>query len=599
MKAIIKSFTFSWKLVWEACGASVLLYLLIDVLQSLIPLLDLYFLNVLLENITAKDHDGIVLSVALIILTTASGIFLSGLQGVVSDHVGEKSDESFNKLILNKLNKMPFEILDTSEGRDKIDYASMCSTFVCDEIPFGVFNILRNIYTFVIAAIILVKYNIVFFILFLLLTIPGILLDYMFNKKTDELSRKTAPDIRKMNYYRWMLVDGWPAKDVRMYDLTDSIKERYNAEKSKFYKKTRQLDNKRTCASIVAEVIRRAGELIFVLFVILDALRGDLTIGDVVLFTGYAVIISETFSSIINRFVGYVKFDSETVMPEFFEFMEYPSVEESSGTRKLTKFESLTFENVWFKYPTSDDYVLKGASFTLYVGDKISIIGINGAGKSTIIKLMLGLYQIDSGKILINGYPMNEYDLHDIRKLFSVLFQNFVQYPLTLRENVALSDLEKIQYDVEIESVLRQSGVYDDLKPKLQNGLNSYMTRQFNDKGTELSKGQWQKIALARAYFKNAQITVFDEPSAALDAQAEDQIFSDFEKISDGKTAIMISHRISSARSSNKIIVLDGGIIAETGSHAELVANNGLYAKLYMLQKKKYTMGEENENETV
>lgn len=146
MKAIIKSFTFSWRLVWDACGASVLLYLLIDVLQSLIPLLDLYFLNVLLENITAKDHDGIMLSVALIILTTASGIFLSGLQGVVSDHVGEKSDESFNKLILNKLNKMPFEILDTSEGRDKIDYASMCSTFVCDEIPFGVFNILRNIY---------------------------------------------------------------------------------------------------------------------------------------------------------------------------------------------------------------------------------------------------------------------------------------------------------------------------------------------------------------------------------------------------------------------------------------------------------------------
>jgi len=317
------------------------------------------------------------------------------------------------------------------------------------------------------------------------------------------------------------------------------------------------------------------------------------------LFTGYAVIISETFSSIINRFVGYVKFDSETVMPEFFEFMEYPSVEESSGTRKFTKFESLTFENVWFKYPTSDDYVLKGASFTLYAGDKMSIIGINGAGKSTIIKLMLGLYQIDSGKILINGYPMKEYDLHDIRKLFSVLFQNFVQYPLTLRENVALSDLKKIQYDAEIESVLRQSGVYDDLKPKLQNGLNSYMTRQFNDKGTELSKGQWQKIALARAYFKNAQITVFDEPSAALDAQAEDQIFSDFEKISDGKTAIMISHRISSARSSNKIIVLDGGIIAETGSHAELVAKNGLYAKLYMLQKKKYTMEEENENETV
>ena len=205
---------------------------------------------------------------------------------------------------------------------------------------------------------------------------------------------------------------------------------------------------------------------------------------------------------------------------------------------------------------------------------------------------MLGLYEIQSGRILINGYPMSDYDMRDVRKLFSALFQSFVQYPLTLRENIALSSLERMDNSDEIEGVLTQSGVYEDIKPKLENGLDSFMTRQFADKGTELSKGQWQKIALSRAYFKNAPIIIFDEPSAALDAEAEDRIFKNFESISDGKTGIMISHRISSARMSNKIIVLDGGKITEQGTHDELVALDGLYAKLYDLQREKYTVKE-------
>lgn len=141
---------------------------------------------------------------------------------------------------------------------------------------------------------------------------------------------------------------------------------------------------------------------------------------------------------------------------------------------------------------------------------------------------MLGLYEIDSGRILINGYPMSDYDIKDIRKLFSALFQNFVQYPLTLRDNIALSDYSRADKDSEIIEALVQSGLYDDIKPKLKNGLDSYMSRNFDDNGTELSKAQWQKAALSRAYFKNAQIVIFDEPSAALDAEAEDRIFRNF-----------------------------------------------------------------------
>ena len=189
---------------------------------------------------------------------------------------------------------------------------------------------------------------------------------------------------------------------------------------------------------------------------------------------------------------------------------------------------------------------------------------------------------------MINGYPVSDYNISDVRRMFSALFQNFVQYPLSLRDNIALSDYDRASDDDAVISALKQSGVYDEMQEMLTNGLDSFMTRQFDDNGTELSKGQWQKVALSRAYFKNADILIFDEPSAALDAEAEDRIFKNFEDISEGKTGIMISHRISAARMSNKIIVLDGGIITECGSHDELVEKNGLYAKLYNLQKEKY-----------
>ena len=262
--------------------------------------------------------------------------------------------------------------------------------------------------------------------------------------------------------------------------------------------------------------------------------------------------------------------------------------DDTNGTRELTEFQSLEFDDVWFKYPYTDKYVLSGASFRMNRGDKLSIVGINGAGKSTIIKLMLGLYEAESGKILVNGYPMEEYRLRDIRKLFSVLFQSFVQYPLTVRENIALSDLDRLEDDEGIVKAMELGDIYPDMEPKMKSGLDSVMTRSFDDEGIELSKGQWQKVALSRAYFKNSPIVVFDEPSAALDAEAEDKIFRNFEKIACDRTGIMISHRISASRTANHIIVLDGGKIVEDGTHDALIERGGLYARFYNLQKEKY-----------
>ena len=203
---------------------------------------------------------------------------------------------------------------------------------------------------------------------------------------------------------------------------------------------------------------------------------------------------------------------------------------------------------------------------------------------------MLGLYEIESGDILINGYSMNDYDIQDIRNMFSVLFQNFVKYPFTFRENIGLSDYKRMGNEEELYRCMERSGITEDIIEKLHKGIDSNMMRKFDDEGVELSKGQWQKVAISRTYFKNADVIVFDEPSSALDAEAEDRVFEKFKDISKNKTGIMISHRISSSKLANKVIVLDGGKIVEMGTHEELLQEEGLYAKLYNLQKHKYTM---------
>lgn len=590
MKLFFRCIGYSVKLVYRSSGLMLPVYFLLNILGSTWGLFGTYALKQILDNLSGVDlkMSLILLWVGLYVLSLVANQANTSVQSILHDSIFKKAEHLCECELVEQLMYLPLSVIDSSAGKDMIDDVRYGKNIVVNT-TFRVVRVISFLYTFVVAFATLVSFNVFYSLLFLFLTVPGILLNDVFDRKAEKLRRKTAPDVRKFCYYRWMLTDAWPAKDVRMYDLTEPIRRRYDEEKSRYLTANKRLDKKKTRSLLFAELLRESGEIAFTAFVVYQAIRGQISIGDVALYIGFALTVSNSFTNILYVFTTIYSW--ATVIERVIDFFALKT-EQNHAVRKLEAFQTLTFDNVYFKYPHTEKYVLTGVSFTLNQGDKLSIVGINGSGKSTMIKLMLGLYEIESGQILINGYPMSDYDIKDVRKLFSVLFQNFVQYPLTLRENIALSSPERMNDRDEIESVLRQSGVYEDLEPKLENGLDSFMTRQFDDKGTELSKGQWQKIALSRAYFKNASIIIFDEPSAALDAEAEDRIFKNFESISDGKTGIMISHRISSARMSDKIIVLDGGKITEQGTHEELVSRDGLYSKLYNLQREKYAVKE-------
>ena len=579
-------------MIYKSSRLWIVIYFLLSLALSTFGLASTYALKYLLDALTVENTvlqsiiTWIVVYIAILLLSQGA----KSVQDILYNTIFQKAAHLYDCRLSEKLSALPLSVIDSSEGKDTVDdvrYAKNTAVYL----TYRLVRLFSLAYTFGVAFAALMLFNVWFSLLLLLLTVPGMILQLMYDKKTEDLRRKQAPDVRKFCYYRWMLTDPWPAKDVRMYDLTEPIKSRYDEVKKEYLTANKRLDKKKLRSMLFSEIILRAGEILFTAFVIWKAVNAEIGIGDVALYVGLALSAVNAFEGFMN--IGLMTYTRTTeVMSRVFDFFAIPTGGKS-GTRILETFESLVFRNVCFKYPHTQKDVLKGVSFTLNKGDKLSLVGINGSGKSTIIKLMLGLYEIESGEILINGYPMSDYDIRDVRKLFSVLFQSFVQYPLSLRDNIALSDYDRAANDDAIISSLKQNGVYDELHEKLENGLDSYMTRRFDDKGTELSKGQWQKIALSRAYFKNAKIFIFDEPSAALDAEAEDRIFNNFESISEGKTGIMISHRISAARMSNKILVLDGGIVTESGTHDELIEKNGLYARLYNLQKEKYTAKEE------
>ena len=576
----------SLSLLWRSSHFLLPLYVLSQLVVATLPMVSLYLFNLLLNEIALPEPDmarvGVLILLDVLALTGVSA--LSSLDQLLRGTIQEKGAHQFDVELSEDLIVLPLSFLDSSQGKDQIEGAQYSRDTVC-QFPFDAVNVLSSGYQFVITLGFLLRFSPVLTFGLLALCIPGILLDNYAQKRMYSWSMDTFSDRRRVSYYRWMLTDAWPAKDVRMYNLTGPIQARYSEEKKTFLKqKSRYLKTELRLGQL-ATVLQQAGAMLFIAYIVYEAVRGGVSIGEVALYVGYSDMLISSFYLIFLMLVNYHSITKE-------QFTLYDAVRQQTFQvqsaaqlcRELTEFSSLEFRQVTFTYPFTDTPVLRDVSFSLASGERLSIIGINGAGKTTIVKLMLGLYQPDSGQIYVNGYPMADYSLQDVRRLFSALFQSFVQYPLTLRENVALSDLDRMDQDPAIRESIASCG----LGWASGIDLDTYMSRQFDDSGVELSTGQWQRLALARAYFKDSPILILDEPSASLDPIAEDKIFQEIEALPCDKTVIMISHRISSARLASKIIVLDGGTVKEAGTHDSLMEQRGLYAKLYNLQLNKY-----------
>lgn len=374
-------------------------------------------------------------------------------------------------------------------------------------------------------------------------------------------------------------------RQARCHVIGAYFLDKYKEIWQKLYKINKAEDIKHNIINTLIMIINVSSEFLVLTVSVFDVVNKHIGIGDLQYNLSMVSRLRGQAQALVNNINSFL--NNNTRLIELQEFMDIEPEVEKSGTLKPSDNPKIEFCNVFFRYPNAEQYVLNDCSFTIEPHEKIGLIGLNGAGKSTIIKLMFRFYDPEEGSIKLDGVNLKEYDIYAVRKVFGVLFQDYVTYCLPLREIIALSDFEKRFDDQKLKKACDISGASEIIK-NWENGFDSVLGRYYADNGKDLSGGQWQLVGLARAYFKDSEYMILDEPSAALDPISEDRTFEQLYRLSEGKSAVTISHRLSNTTLADKILVIADGHIIEQGSHRELLELNGEYAHLFNLQASKY-----------
>ena len=433
----------------------------------------------------------------------------------------------------------------------------------------------------------LMAFNPWLIILLLIAVIPAFLGESYFNDKTYALTRQQTTERRELDYIRYLGASDETAKEVKLFSLSDFLIDRFRALSDKFYKDGRALSIRRNTWGTFFAFIGSAGYYTAYIVIIWRTVNGNLSIGDLTFLAGSFRQLRALLEGILSRFTSVSQ--GAIYLRDLFEFFEiHPRIEIPAHPRPFPRKikEGFRFENVGFKYIHSERWAIRNLSFTLTPGEKLALVGENGAGKTTLIKLLARLYDPVEGRIFLDGVDLKEYDPEDLRRNIGIIFQDYLRYQMTFSQNIAVGNISQKDNRPLIEEAARQS-LADKLAGRLPDQYDQALGRRFHQ-GVELSGGEWQKIALARAYMREAQLLILDEPTAALDARAEYEVFQRFADLTRGKTAVLISHRFSTVRMADRILVLDKGQLLEIGSHEELLELGGRYAELFHLQAAGY-----------
>jgi ATP-binding cassette subfamily B protein len=423
--------------------------------------------------------------------------------------------------------------------------------------------------------------------LLLIAIIPSFINEIYFSRVSYSLSRSWTPERRELDYLRYIGASDTTAKETKLFGLAGFISERFASIAHKYYLANRNLAIRRTSWGMLFHVIGDIAYYGAYVFIIIRTVGGILSVGDLTFLAGSFSQLRNQLQGIFSRFSRIT--ENALFLQDYFTFLEITPIIPSDDTGIdvpnpiMTGF---TFENVSFKYPGSDRWTLRNLSFQLGAKEKLALVGENGAGKTTLAKLIARLYDPTSGRILLDGVDIRDYNLEKYHKAIGVIFQDYVRYYFTAGENIGVGLVEEIENQPRIEHAADQS-LASWVIDKLPDRYLQQLGRRFAG-GKDLSGGEWQKIALARAYMKNAQLIILDEPTATLDARSEFEAFHRFSEMMKEKTAVLISHRFSTVRMADRILVLQNGTIREIGTHEELMENQDLYAELFTMHAKAY-----------
>lgn len=583
-----------FKLVWQSSPWKTSLSFMLRLVRSAMPVALLYVGKLIVDQVVllnqnASNQSGhhylwqlVGAEFGLALLTDA----LNRLINLLDSLLGDQFSNHTSIRIMRHAATLDLDQFEDSVFYDKLERArqqTVGRTVLLSQVMGQVQDMISM--GFLVAG--LIAFNPWLILLLLVAILPAFLGESHFNNQNYALSRSQTPERRELDYLRYLGASDETAKEIKLFNLAGFVINRFKTLSDKFYTDNSKLAIRRSAWGTFFSVLGSAGYYAAYVFIIIKTVNGQQSVGDLTFLAGSFRQLRTLMEGILTRFAAVSQGAIYLVdFLEFFEIKPKIAVPENPLPFPNPIKQGFTFENVGFQYHNSEIWANRHLNFTLHPGEKLALVGENGAGKTTLVKLLVRLYDPTEGRILLDGIDLRNYKIEDLRFNIGVIFQDYLRYQMTLSQNIAVGNIAEINNSSLIKKAAHES-LADALAEKLPGQYNQWLGRRFND-GVELSGGEWQKVALARAYMKDAQLLILDEPTAALDARAEYEVFQRFAELTKGKSAVLISHRFSTARLADRILVLEKGQVLEIGPHQELLAKQGKYAELFRLQAMGY-----------
>jgi ATP-binding cassette subfamily B protein len=579
-------------LVWRSSRLQTVALAVLTLVGGLVPLGVAYTGKRIVDAVVAHDRRATLAWVLVELgLVVALAVVQRGL-GLVRSVLGLRLGVDINVTILEKALGLDLSYFEDSEFYDKLTRARREASSRPIALVTESFGLVQSIITLGGYAALLLRFSPWAVLALCAATVPATVAEMRYSKLAFKIRNWRSPESRRLLYLEYVLANDEHAKEVKLFGLGPTLLDRYKRLSEEFYEEDRRLYVKR---AVWTQLLSLVGTGTFygayAAMAIMTA-AGLLTLGNMTMYVLAFRQGQQAFQSALGA-IGSM-YEHNLYMSNLWEYLRLaesaPRPGLSAGAPAPAGARSgsgIIFDDVGFKYPGKDAWALRHTSLSIPPGESLALVGDNGAGKTTLVKLLTRLYEPTEGRILLDGRDLREWDPVALRKRFGVLFQDFNQYQLKVRENVGMGSVDHLEDEPRIERAVDSGGARE-VVTALRGGLDAALGRWFQD-GTELSGGQWQKVALARAFMREeADILVLDEPTSSLDAEAEHAVFQRFRELARGRTTIVISHRFPTVRMAHSIVVLDHGTIAERGTHDELVAHGGKYARMFALQAEGY-----------
>lgn len=580
------------KLTWQASPPMTIAIALSTLVSGLTPTVTAYIAKLLLDAVVAavQGHG----STTRIVEITAFqlGVFTftaisTALTNVAQQLLQERMTLSIRHQVMAHSAELDLAFFEGSGSYDMLRQASQEAPGRPVSMMTSALGLIRTGITFASMVVLLVSVSPILAAVALLAPIPAFISQSKYGSRAFMLALLVSPIRRRMDYLSSLVTTDTYAKETKLFGLGPYLVDRFQRLGQTYYARERKLTTTRNLVGTAWSLLSTVAGSAIALYIALEAVAGRLTIGDLALYTSAATAVQTSVQGLFTGFSG--MYENNLYLDTLYQFLDTkPRITGPAQARPLPQrvHGHVEFRDVSFSYPGSDEPALDSVSFDIRPGETVAVVGRNGAGKSTLIKLLCRLYDPSSGRILLDGTDIREFDPDELRKQVSAMFQDYVTYQGTAAENIGLGQLDGLDDRVRIIDSAQRAGAADRLE-RLPNGYDSPLGRWF-DQGVSLSGGEWQKVALARAFMRDAPILILDEPTSALDAQAEHDLFTRLRALAAGRTTLYISHRFSTVRQAGKILLLDRGKLAETGTHEELMALGGNYADLFTLQAAAY-----------